>query len=91
MFVAQHRLAWFDPQETVRGQHTMATAAWHLIYHAEVEGASPDPQAVAYMRKYRADPRSHFCTSHARKALSAEQVGQQRALKSNRDGGFYKD
>ena len=89
-WVAEHRMAWFDPDETLKGQHTMATAAWHLIYDRELKEAA-HPQAVEYLRTFRSDPQQHFRCSHARRALSTEHVAQQRAMKPNRDAAFYKD
>jgi len=78
-FVARNKLAHWYPNETIKGQHAAATAAWKLIYHAAIEGTTPDAAAVAYWQQYRKDPKKHFTSSAARIALTPEQVQEQMA------------
>jgi hypothetical protein len=90
-WVVQHKMAWFNPQESIRGQHTMATAAWKLIHHAAVEGSTPDAASVAYWQQYRKDPKKHFVASVARTSLTPAQVTAQLAMPKQgpRDKHFY--
>jgi hypothetical protein len=79
------------PNETIKGQHAAATAAWHMIYWKAITGASPDAASVAYLHQYQKNPKQHFVTSVARKALTPEQVAEQQAHpKARRDAAFYK-
>jgi hypothetical protein len=103
-FVVRNKLARWYANETIKGQHTAATAAWKLIHHEAVEGPAPDAACVAYWQQYRKDPKKHFCSSAARAALTPEQVQEQlakvpqgatvkfdfhRIAKARRDAHFY--
>jgi hypothetical protein len=72
-FVSLHRLACFRPQETVAGQHAMATAAWSLIYH-DVLSSKTHPESVEYMCQFKKERKAHFHSSAVKKALSEEQI-----------------
>ena len=104
--VAANKLSHFRPNETVKGQHTMATAAWWLIYHDLLHGPHPDAAVVAYWNQYRTNPKQHFVSSAVRCALTPEQVAEQIIMKppdirlgkdvlriatNRRDAGFYVD
>jgi hypothetical protein len=103
-WVARGKMAPPHPNETIKGQHTAATAAWHMIYHKAITGATPDAASVAYFQQYRKDPKKHFVTSLARTLLTPEQVQEQmakvpqgatvkfdfhRIAKARRDAAFY--
>jgi hypothetical protein len=87
MFVAQHKLAWFHPQETPAAQHVMAVAAWSLIYDAPLK-AGTHPESVEYMRQHRASRKAHFAVSAVRQAMTAEQL--EAGKQHKRDGSLYK-
>lgn len=104
-WVARGKMAPWHPNETIKGQHAAATAAWHMIYHKAITGATPDAAAVAYFQQYRKDPKKHFVISLARTSLTPEQVQEQigkipqgaqvkidvtRIAKARRDAAFYK-
>jgi hypothetical protein len=104
--VAANKLSHFRANETIKGQHTMATAAWSLIYHDLLHGPNPDAAIVAYWHQYRSNPKQHFVSSAARQALTSEQVAEQismkppdirvgkdvlRAASVRRDANFYDD
>lgn len=72
-FVALHRLAWFNPRETVAGQHAMATAAWSLIYHEAISNKT-HTEAVEYLRQFKHERKAHFEASTVKKALTEEHV-----------------
>jgi hypothetical protein len=55
----------------------MATAAWSLIYHDLLHGPSPDAAVVAYWHLYRTNPKQHYVSSAARRALTPEQLAEQ--------------
>jgi hypothetical protein len=84
-FVALHKLAYFNPSETVAAQHLMAVAAWSLIYHKSLLG---HPESAEYHSKFQQDRKGHFAESAVRKALTPEQV--QAGLEHRRDSEFYK-
>lgn len=84
-------LTWFNPRETLKGQHTMAAAAWELIYHRELRRPDADPVALAYLHAFKHEPRRHFDESHARQALTPEQLTEQRLKNPKRDFWAYKD
>ena len=88
-WVARNKMAPWHANETLKGQHTAATAAWQMIYHAAVHGATPDAAAVAYWQQYRKNPKQHFCSSGAHQALTPEQKTAQAALRGGRDHHFY--
>jgi hypothetical protein len=73
-FVARHKLAWFNPKETIAGQHCMAVAAWSLIYHEALSVSVPHVEGVEYIRQFKRERKDHFAQSAARKAMTAEQV-----------------
>jgi len=102
--VGSNKLAHWYPNETIKGQHAAATAAWHMIYHKAITGPSPDAASVDYWQQCRKDPKKHFVESAARKALTPEQVQEQmakvpqgatvesdlhRIAKARRDAKFY--
>jgi hypothetical protein len=84
-FVALHRLTWFNPNETVAGQHVMAVAAWGLIHDAALKAAHPE--ATAYYRRFQLQRKAHFAESAARKAMTPEQVEAGKAHR--RDGALF--
>jgi hypothetical protein len=103
-FVALNKLAHWYPNETIKGQHAAATAAWRLIYHEAINGPVPDAACVAYWQQYLKDPKKHFATSLARTSLTPDQVQEQMAkmpqgatvkfdfheiAKARRDAHFY--
>jgi hypothetical protein len=59
----------------------MATCAWSLIYHDLLHGPNPDAAIVAYWKQYRTNPKQHFVSSEARRALTPEQVARQISMK----------
>jgi hypothetical protein len=71
-FVALHKLTWFNPKETITGQHCMATAAWALIYHETISAAHPE--SVSYLRQFKHERKAHFTASAVRKAMTPEQI-----------------
>lgn len=89
-WVARGKMAPWHANETIKGQHAAATAAWHMIYWKVVTGASPDAASVAYLRQYQKNPKQHFVSSAARKALTPAQLAEQHAHpKARRDAAFY--
>jgi hypothetical protein len=89
-WVARNKMGPFHPNETLKGQHTAATAAWSMIHHGALNSAAPDAASVAYFQQYRKDPKKHFATSAARLALTPEQLAEQHAHpKARRDAHFY--
>ena len=86
-FVVKNKLAWFNPKATIKGQHTMATAAWSLIHHQGLR--DQHPESVEYFRKFRMEPRAHFQASAAYKALTPEQIEEQRKLRSGQEAWAY--
>lgn len=78
---AANKLSHFRPSETIKGQHTMATAAWSLIYHDLLHGSSRDAAMVAYWHQYRTNPKQHYVSSMARRALTQEQLAAQMSAK----------
>jgi hypothetical protein len=90
-WVARGKMAPPHPNETIKGQHAAATAAWHMIYHKAITGATPDAASVAYLLGYQKNPKQHFVSSAARQALTPAQVAEQQAHpKARRDAAFYK-
>lgn len=87
-WVVRNKMAPFHANETVKGQHTAAAAAWHMIYHRAIQS---HPESGKYLRQFKNDPIRHFSSSQARQALTAEHVQSQRALTPNRDAHFYAD
>lgn len=85
-FVANHKLAFFNPKETLAGQFCMAAAAWSLIYHQPLS-ARACPESVEYHRQFKLERKSHYAQSAARKAMTEEQVQAQRG--HLRDGVLY--
>jgi hypothetical protein len=85
-FVATHKLAWFNPNETIAGQFCMAAAAWSLIYH-EPLSKSVHPESSEYLRQFKLERSSHYAQSTARQAMTSEQVAAERGHK--RDGHLY--
>jgi len=73
VFVAHHKLAWFNPKETIAGQHCMAAAAWALIYH-EALSAKAHPESTEYLRQFKMERNAHFAQSAVRHAMTQEQV-----------------
>ena len=73
-FVAQHRLAHFNPDESLSGQHVMAAAAWTLINHKALSAEIADPESVAYKQRIHRDRKNHFAESAVRQAMTDEQV-----------------
>src|SRR6185437_7511386 len=55
-FIARHKLAWFNPQASVRHQHIMASAAWELIYHYHLRGETPHWRSLEYLRQFKLQP-----------------------------------
>lgn len=103
-WVVRNKMATWFPNETIKGQHTQATAAWRLIHHAAIEGPTPDTASVTYWQQYRKDPKQHFATSLARTSLTPAQVQEQLGkvpqgatvkidlngiAKARRDANFY--
>lgn len=88
-FVTKNKLAWFNPNETIKGQHTMATAAWILIYFKSLQVEGKDGIGNAYVKSHTFTPKAHFHESAARQALTPEQVEEQIALNPKRDGWAY--
>jgi len=86
VFVAQHKLAWFNPAETIAAQHVMAVSAWMLIYDAALKQG--DAEAAQYSRAFRNSRKDHFQKSAAYKALAPARVADGRA--HHRDGSLYK-
>lgn len=84
-FVALHKLAYFNPSETVAAQHVMAVAAWSLIYHKSRVG---HPESTEYHSKFQQDRKGHFAESVVRQGMSPEQV--QAGIEHRRDSEFYK-
>jgi hypothetical protein len=84
-FVAKHKLAFYNPKETIAGQHVQAVATWALIYDAQLEGSEP---ATTYYKSFQKDRKTHFANSAVRKAMTPEQVIEQ--AKNKRDGALYK-
>jgi hypothetical protein len=84
-YVALHKLAWFNPAETLAGQFAMATAAWALIYEAALRAG--DAECVQYRRQYQMERKAHFAGSAARQAMTPEQVEAHAAHR--RDGWLF--
>ena len=85
-FVAIHRLAWFNPNETVAAQHVMAVAAWALI-HDKALRETKQADCTAYQAAFRASRKNHFAASAARRAMTSEQVEAGKAHR--RDGALF--
>lgn len=83
--IVSAKLTWFNPKETVAGQHCMATAAWALIHDKAIKAAQPE--AVKYHNQFKHERKSHFANSAVRKALTAEQVTD--GLAHKRDSSLY--
>jgi hypothetical protein len=71
-FVALHRLAWFNPNETPAGQHCQAAAAWELIHDAPLKAGHAG--AVAYRHRFKRERKAHFAESAVRQAMTPEQI-----------------
>jgi hypothetical protein len=80
-FVAKHKLSWFNPDETIKGQHTQATACWALIHDKAVRSsavdARSDTDAQDYIKWAKDNAKNHFRSSAAFKALSTDQIKEQ--------------
>jgi hypothetical protein len=78
--VTKHKLSWYNPDETIKGQHTQATACFALIYDNAVRPSAVESQsaiaAQAYIRS-ASNAKTHFRASAAFAALSAEQLKEQ--------------
>jgi hypothetical protein len=72
-FVATHKLAWFNPNETIAGQFCMAAAAWSLIYHEPLT-ASLCPASTEYHRQFKDERKSHYVGSEARRAMASVHI-----------------
>lgn len=90
-WVAANKMAWFDPSETLAGNHVMAVAAWALVHHKALSPEIAHPESVEYLRQHRADRKQHFSSSLVRRVLAPEHVEVQVALKKGRDAWLYAD
>jgi hypothetical protein len=84
-FVALHRLAFYNPKETIAGQHVQAVATWALIYDTELKAA--EPASVAYRNAFRASRKAHFGASAVRKGMTQAQVDA--GVQHPRDRSLY--
>lgn len=72
-FVAQHKLAWFNPIETIAGKFCMAAAAWALIYH-EPLSKSLCPASAEYHRQFKLERKDHYLSSGTRRSMTREHI-----------------
>jgi hypothetical protein len=88
-WVVANKMSWFDPNETIASQHTMATAAWALVHHKSLTPDIAHPESITYLQHFKADRKSHFVQSAVRKAMTPEQVAAQSKLNNGRDAWLY--
>ena len=67
--VAKHKLAWFNPEASLRHQHVMATGAWELIHWHHLHGDAKHAACVDYKRQFNRRPDEHWQNSEVAKAL----------------------
>lgn len=74
--IADVRIAIFNPYATLKAQHTMASAAWQMIYHQAI--ADKEAASAEYLHRFHHAPRDHFQDSALHKALTPEEIEQQK-------------
>ena len=84
-FVSKHKLAWFNPNETIKGQHTQAVATWALIHDQAIK--NEHPESMGYLHQYQKAHKEHFNSSAARNNMTPEDV--QSLKKHPRDGWVF--
>ena len=76
MFVAVHKLAWFNPRQTLAGQHCMGVAAWSLIYHQPLSQQA-HAESTEYLRQFKREREAHFEHSAARHGEAVDPMTEQ--------------
>lgn len=84
--VTRAKLGWFNPKETLAGQHIMAAAAWALIYEDALKAGHG--KACEYVRRIHRDRKALYAGSAVRVAMTPEHVAAE--AQHRRDGWLHK-